>query len=106
MEPAKFEGLLSFDYDGVVVGGGCPPRRPCSRGGAAHRRAQPRRRETFARRLEKAGVPLGVRLRSARYTRRLSETRGEDIAFRLPMEGWFVEFDGHLLRTAGDLSIR
>ncbi|MBK9411756.1 MAG: DEAD/DEAH box helicase [Gemmatimonadetes bacterium] len=103
--PAKFEGLLSFDYDGVVV---AEDAASAALFQGEERRIVRRNRgaeETFARRLEKAGFRWEYDYGSARYTRRLSETRGEDIAFELTMEGWFVEFDGHLLRTAGDLSV-
>ncbi len=103
--PAKFEGVLSFDYDGVVV---AEDAASAALFQGEERRIVRRNRgaeETFARRLEKAGFRWEYDYGSARYTRRLSETRGEDVAFELTIEGWFVEFDGHLLRTAGDLSV-
>ncbi|MBK8056319.1 MAG: hypothetical protein IPK33_00110, partial [Gemmatimonadetes bacterium] len=60
--PAKFEGLLSFDYDGVVV---AEDAASAALFQGEERRIVRRNRgaeETFARRLE-GGVPLGVRLR-------------------------------------------
>ena len=103
--PAKFEGLLSFDYDGAIV---AEDAASAALFQGEERRIVRRNRgaeETFARRLEKAGFRWEYDYGSARYTRRLTETRGEDIAFELTHEGWFVEFDGHLLRTAGELMV-
>ena len=103
--PAKFEGQLAFDYDGDVV---AEDAASAALFQGDERRIVRRNRgaeENFARRLEQAGFRWEYDYAQARYVRRLNESRGEDVAFELSREGWLVEFDGRLLRPAGDLSV-
>jgi SNF2-related domain/Helicase conserved C-terminal domain len=103
---AKFEGALSFDYGGLVISEDAPTaalyqgdeRRIVRRNRAAE--------EVFARRLERAGFRWEYDYATARYTRRIAEGRGEEVALELSEDGWRVEFGGHLLRTPGALTVQ
>jgi len=103
--PGKYEAALSFDYAGAVV---AEDAATAALYQGSERRIVRRNRgaeESFARRLERAGFKWEYDYSTSRYARRIAEAKGEAVAFQLTVDGWFVEFEGHLLRTAGELTV-
>jgi len=103
--PGKYEAALSFDYAGTVVDEDAASAALFQEGERRIVRRNRGAEETFARRLERLGFKWEYDYSTARYARRVAEAKGEEIAFLLSAEGWHVEFEGHLLRTAGELSV-
>lgn len=104
--PAKYEGALAFDYGGQAIAEDAPTAALYQGGERRIVRRNRSAEETFARRLERAGFRWEYDYATARYARRIAEGRGEEVALELSEEGWRVEFDGHLLRTPGELSVQ
>ncbi len=103
--PAKFDGLLSFDYSGEIVQADAPTAALYQ--GVERRIVRRNRRaeESFAQRLEGVGFRREYDYTHSRHTLRLPESKGEQIAFDLTNEGWKVEFEGRALRSPGALSV-
>ncbi len=100
------EATLSFNYGGTVVTAGS-----LSAGVVQVERGQVVRRDhlaeaSLAHRLEQVGFKLDDEYGHQRAVLRIAESRGLAAAVELVREGWWVEFDGHDMRTAGPLSMQ
>ena len=103
--PGKYEAQLGFDYAGTLVAEDAAAAAVYQ---GEERRIVRRNRgaeESFARRLERVGFKWEYDYSATRYARRIPESKGEDIAFELTLDGWHVEFEGHMLRIPGELSV-
>ena len=103
--PAGFEANLSFDYAGAFVAD-----ESASAGLVNFESGRVVRRDRAAeaactQRLEQLGFKRDSESLIPRSGLRISEARGMAAAVELVREGWFVEFDGRTMRTAGPLTM-
>lgn len=103
--PAKYEGVLTLDYDGTIVAAEVESAAIFQEGERRIVRRNRAGEEQFAQRLEKLGFRWEYDYATSRHVRRIAEGKGEDAALILTDEGWLVEFEGRALRMPGDLSV-
>lgn len=97
---------LSFNYGGTIVSAESPSagivRLDASQVVRRHRDAE----VACMRRLEQAGFKRDDEYGQSRSVLRIIETRGMAAAVELVREGWWVEFDGRDMRSAGPLTLQ
>lgn len=97
---------LAFNYGGTIVSAESPSagivRLDAGQVVRRHRDAE----VACMRRLERAGFKRDDEYGQSRSVLRIIETRGMAAAVELVREGWWVEFDGRDMRSAGPLTLQ
>ncbi|MCC6433126.1 MAG: DEAD/DEAH box helicase [Gemmatimonadaceae bacterium] len=102
---AGFEAGISFNYGGTLIAEEAPSAGLVNIATGRVVRRDRHAERALTQRLEQAGFKREVDYPMAMPTWRIAEGRGMSAAVELVRDGWWVEFDGRPMHTAGPLSL-